>query len=245
MSEYVAYYVVHGVDHLIFYDDQSSDNGLMELEPWIAKGYASVRKNWEGYLGPEKAVTWGKQMHQKKMMERDCKMHLHHLGFDYHISVDIDEYSMPMRKGTTLVDAVHGMFKADPTRGVYNVNKLQFQPTPHLLEPIDRLTIEAYQTRFHTPNKFSPRQGVMKKTMYRLHSPHYSNATLNLVLQCCTFHSCRQGPLPMCWQLHDQEIGKIFHAPWPDATVVIFHYARSLEKFTKKQKTWTQHVQAG
>jgi len=245
ISEFMAYYVVHGFSHIIFYDDKSSDGGLKELDPWIERGYASIRKDWEGYYGPEKATTWGKQMSQKKMMERDCKMHLHHIGMDYHISVDVDEYEMPVHPGVTLVDALDTFFSKYPKRGIFNVNKLNFQATPHILEPIELLQIEAYQTRFHMPNKFNPKNGVMKKTMYRLHSPHYSNATLRLVLECCTFHSCRQGPLPFCWDLHDQEVGNILHAPWPEPPVQIFHYARSLEKFTLKQRTWTQHVNAG
>ena len=106
ISEFMAYYVVHGFSHIIFYDDKSSDGGLKELDPWIERGYASIRKDWEGYYGPEKATTWGKQMSQKKMMERDCKMHLHHIGMDYHISVDVDEYEMPVHPGVTLVDAL-------------------------------------------------------------------------------------------------------------------------------------------
>jgi hypothetical protein len=93
-----------------------------------------------------------------------------------------------------------------------------FVPQPHVLEPFEKLTIEAYQTRFWAANRFNKKQGVMKKTAYRLRSPHYSQATLTLVLECCTFHSCRQGPLKKCWQLFDSEIANILHAPWPDVT---------------------------
>jgi hypothetical protein len=244
LSEFVAYHVVQGLSHIIFYDDASIDAGLEELKPWIDKGYVTIRTNWDGYLGKE-AVTWGKQMHQKKMMERDCKLTLFKWGYDYHLSVDIDEYLLPISLGITLVDAVDGLFTKHPTRGVFNINKLNFQPQPHILEPIDLLTIEAYQMRFFHPNKFGPTKGVMKKTVYRLRSPHYTNETQKLILECCSFHSCRQGPLPFCWDLHDQEIGKIFHPPWPEAQFSIFHYARSLEKFTLKQRTWKQHVKAG
>jgi hypothetical protein len=73
IGEFIAFYVVQGVDHVIIYDDNSTDAGLKEIAPWEKAGYASIRTNWEGYEGLN-AVTWGKQMKQKKMMERDCKM---------------------------------------------------------------------------------------------------------------------------------------------------------------------------
>ena len=73
----MAYYVVQGLSHIIFYDDGSTDGGLDELLPWIERGYASVRTSWEGYYGVN-ATTWGKQMSQKKMMERDCKVRIMH-----------------------------------------------------------------------------------------------------------------------------------------------------------------------
>lgn len=244
LSEYVAYYIIHGINHIIFYDDGSTDNSKNELKPWIDSGYVTIKTDWEGYLG-KSAVTWGKQMHQKKMMERDCKLTLHQWNYDYHISVDIDEYNMPLKSDTTLVDEVNEIFKKNPKRGVFNVNKLNFNSKPHIMEPFNLLQIEAYLHRWHVPNKFGPKQGVMKKTVYRLKSPYYSNATLELILECCTFHSCRQGPLKKCWKLHDDQIGNIFNKPWPDAQFVIFHYARSLEKFSLKQRTWKQHVKSG
>jgi hypothetical protein len=243
LAEFVAYYVVQGVSHVIFYDDNSTtiDKMAYELEPWIKRGYASLRRNWDGYLGSA-AVTWGKQMHQKKMMERDCKLTLHKWGYMYHISVDLDEYSVPMHEGISLVDGIHKIFSENPHRGVFNIQKLQFSAHPHILEPLDKLTIEAYQSRYYQQNKFSPRKGVMKKTIYRLQNENYSNDTLKLILECCTFHSCRQGPLKFCWDLHNKEIGKIFNKPWPDPSHVIFHYARSLEKYTLKQRSWNQHI---
>ena len=66
---------------------------------------------------------------------------------------------------------------------MFNVNKLNFNSKPHIMEPFNLLQIEAYLHRWHVPNKFGPKQGVMKKTVYRLKSPYYSNATLELILE--------------------------------------------------------------
>ena len=42
LSEFAAYYVLHGFDHIIFYDNNSSQN-LDELDPWIKKGIVTVK----------------------------------------------------------------------------------------------------------------------------------------------------------------------------------------------------------
>ena len=143
LAEFVAFYIVQGVEKLIFYDDNSTDNGLEELAPWVDAGYVTIKRagTWDGWRSPEFAVTWGQQMAQKKNMERDCKLTLHQWGVDYHISVDLDEYEMPFAMNTTLVDEIDRMFQKYPNRGTFNVNKLQFNAQPHILEPLDKLTI--------------------------------------------------------------------------------------------------------
>ena len=38
LSEWIAYYMVHGFDHFIIFDDNSIDNSLNELKPFIERG---------------------------------------------------------------------------------------------------------------------------------------------------------------------------------------------------------------
>lgn len=61
LSEFVAFYIVQGVEYLIFYDDNSTDNSLEELQPWVAAGYVTIKKaaTWDGWRSPEFAQTWG------------------------------------------------------------------------------------------------------------------------------------------------------------------------------------------
>lgn len=117
-------------------------------------------------------------MAQKKNMERDCKLTLHSWGVDYHVSVDLDEYELPFAPNVTLVDEIDRMFNKYPNRGTFNVNKLQFNSQPHVLEPIDRLTTEAYQLRFNTINKFNPKVYIKNN--------HISLFTISL-FNCCEF----------------------------------------------------------
>jgi hypothetical protein len=57
-------------------------------------------------------------------------------------SLDIDEYVMPSEAGSTLVDQLVKIRQATD-RGAYCVEKHNFIATPHTLEPVHLLTIEA------------------------------------------------------------------------------------------------------
>lgn len=50
LSEFVAYYQMHGIDHIRFYDHESTDHSLVELEPWITSGFVSVESNFSHLL---------------------------------------------------------------------------------------------------------------------------------------------------------------------------------------------------
>lgn len=57
-------------------------------------------------------------------------------------SLDIDEYVIPPRPGLTIVDAL--VEARDATnRAMFCAGKLNFVSTPHTLEPVHLLTIEA------------------------------------------------------------------------------------------------------
>lgn len=43
LSEWVGYYQMHGFDHVMVFDDGSTDRSLVELRPWIDAGFVSVR----------------------------------------------------------------------------------------------------------------------------------------------------------------------------------------------------------
>ena len=110
LSEWVAYYQMHGFDHIIIYDDGSTDNGMVELKPWIESGFVSVKSNFSAivqHLNPTLSSTaFKKSMAIKALLESDCKLEAIKMGFDYHISLDMDEYIVPVKPGETIVDEV-------------------------------------------------------------------------------------------------------------------------------------------
>lgn len=65
-------------------------------------------------------------------------------GYDLFVSLDLDEYLVPIKPGITAVDALVE-FTHKTHRRIDKLSKLNFQSSPHILEPVNLLTIEAYQ----------------------------------------------------------------------------------------------------
>lgn len=244
LSEWVAFYEMMGFDRVIFYDNNST-SPFTELDPWIKSGFAEVRRNWwvndtRLSTGKRKAKKFDYMMGMKMLAEVDCKRTAVEMGFEIFISLDMDEYVFPSRNDITLIDELVWWFNTT-TRGFVLLEKLQFPPTPHLLEPIQLLTIEAYQTRYPHASKMNYYTSVSNKVALRLQgAPEYSPETIQMMIHCCDFHGCgNSGFNKTCPKLLYSETGKVSgkHRPWKQPPH-IHHYARSLEKYVLKQKTW-------
>ena len=88
------------------------------------------------------------------MAEVECKNYATANGYEIFASLDMDEYLMPSNNKQLVIDELENWFNTT-TRGVMMIPKLQFPPTPHILEPINLLTIEAYQTRMKAEGKMN------------------------------------------------------------------------------------------
>ena len=110
LSEWVAYYQMHGFDHIIIYNDGSIDKGMVEVKPWIESGFVTVKSNFSAiiqHMHPGlKHNAFKKSMAIKALLESDCKLEANRMGFDYHVSLDMDEYMIPVKPGETVVDEV-------------------------------------------------------------------------------------------------------------------------------------------
>ena len=110
LSEWVAYYQMHGFDHVFVYNDGSIDNSLVELQPWINAGFVTVKTNFSTEtmnIHPKmKNQAFKAAMATKALLETDCKLEALRMGYDYQMSVDLDEYVIPNAPGVTVVDEV-------------------------------------------------------------------------------------------------------------------------------------------
>ena len=87
--------------------------------------------------------------------------------YDFQVSLDLDEYLVPERDGVAAVDELARFVNATG-RPSYCMSKLNFPSTPHLLEPVNLLTIEAYQTRVNLPGKMNYYTTVAQKCAYQV-----------------------------------------------------------------------------
>lgn len=248
LSEWVGYYQMHGFDHIMFFNDSSIDNFHEELKPWIDSGFVSVRSNWTSEslnISPNfLRNAFKKAMTTKAALERECKLQAVKWGYKYFMSLDIDEYVIPPAKNhTSIVDWLDDNFKKSEGRAIHCVNKFNFPSTPHLLEPVHLLTMEAYQTRMPRKGKMNYYTSVMPKCAFQLQgSPFETNETSEFIATCCHFHGCQGHDFVhmsrFCKEnYHAQH--KILHSgAWIPEEMSINHYSRSLEKYTLKSKTW-------
>eukprot|EP01038_Epipyxis_sp_PR26KG_P015398 gene15398-20767_t len=243
LSEWTAYYEMHGFNHIIFYDNNSTTS-FQELEPWIQTGFVSIRRNWwqhEKWLFSSPKNKFNDMMRVKMMAEVDCKRTAVLMGYEIFASVDMDEFLMPTRNDQIVIDELAEWFNTT-TRGMSMLTKLQFPSVPHILEPINLLTIEAYQTRMRDADKMNYYTSVSKKAALRLLGGlDYTNDTVDFLIYCCDFHGCGNYKFDKrCPSLFKAgELWKLTgkHKKWREGPH-IHHYARSLEKYIMKQSTW-------
>lgn len=206
LSEWVAYYELQGFTKIIIFDHNSTSS-LSELDPWIKDGFVEVvREKWwnEPWLLRNKRNKFKDIMHIKFKSESICKQRAVDLGYEIFASLDIDEYIMPRDNNITVIDDLQRLFLSTG-RSVIPMKKLNFNSIPHILEPINLLTIEAYQTRMLLPNKMNYYTTVLDKVaLYLTQDPHRSNVTkdtLTYMINCCDFHGCNNMANRQCLQL--------------------------------------------
>ena len=245
LSEWVAYYQMHGFDHIILYNDASVDNSLEEVKPWIKSGFVTIRSNWSTEsLNIDRHFrkdAFKRAMATKALLETDCKLQAIKWGYRYFMSLDIDEYVVPSKPGTTVVDALHDWFTTH-SKSQYCANKLNFQQSPHTLEPVNLLTIEAYQTRMKEARRMNYYTTVMPKCAYSLSGPLHTNASAEFLAKCCHFHGCQGHDYiansKFCSSHFKSEADTFSKGGWGGTIMLINHYSRSLEKYALKAKTW-------
>lgn len=246
LSEWVAWYEMQGFDKIIFFDNNSTTT-FSEIQPWLDSGFAEVRRDWwhlhDPYLFKGDASISAKYeriMKIKMYAEIDCKAYAVKEGIEIFVSVDLDEYLVPISPSNTAMDELAYWFDKT-TRGFMLLDKLNFAPTPHFLEPINLLTIEAFQTRYAQPGRMNYYTSVARKVAILLFGGEdYTNYTREMFIYCCDFHGCGQyGYYKNCSNLLKTEKPKTEgkHRGWLQ-TLNLNHYARSLEKYLIKQKTW-------
>ena len=230
LAEFVAYYKVHGLDHIILWNHESSDNFYKELAPWTSTGFVELRNTSEFNNLPH--IVASKSFHSKyakvmlvqRQVENECIAYGIAHKYDYYLSLDVDEFIVPERYHykfrsevfVPVADVIEGIFlptesriaeehaafvanpdpDADPLNYSGGANasdpvhmerepsireilipllKHNYASTPHVLEPIDQLTFEAYTSRYPTPGRMNFYLQNQPKMLYRLSGLDFRN----------------------------------------------------------------------
>lgn len=116
---------------------------------------------------------------------------------------------------------------------------LSLQATPHTLEPIDLLTVEAYQVRMRQENQMTYFKNVSSKVALRLNDPSFQDIQRDYMIHCCNPFQCGLSKKTRCRDVMRSGVAPSLHGIFqPEDTlrefpspIVIFHYTRSLERF--------------
>jgi hypothetical protein len=94
---------------------------------------------------------------------------------------------MPVQEGVTIMDTIYQSSEINQ-RSIYYLDKLNFQQAPHNIEPIELLTIEAYQVRNDVPSKMTYFKNVKNIVSLRLNHHTFTDVHRHFVVNCCHFH---------------------------------------------------------
>jgi hypothetical protein len=144
----------------------------------------------EKWLFTNKKKKFNDMMYIKYQSESICKARAIAEGYSIFASIDIDEYIIPRNNETALIDDLVQWFQTT-NRSVMHMDKFNFNSIPHILEPINLLTIEAYSIRMSIANKMNYYNNVSPKIALRLlNPPFFTNDTYEYLKYCCDFHGC-------------------------------------------------------
>ena len=236
LSEWVAFHLMQGIDHIRFYDDASWHNETFaELAPWIADGSVSIQP-----ANIQQGLKFNGMMRAKGLTEALCKDYAFDNGFDLFISLDLDEYLMPQNSKITAVEELWNMLE---TSGLYSarIAKYNFNSVPHLLEPVNLLTIEAFQSRMPTTDAMTYFKSIAPKLALRMSGPAYQHENRTLLknyVKSCTFHGCHYARRPPFNALDTHPYLFLTYGRRGLVVPYINHYSRSLEKFGLKAQSW-------
>ena len=235
----VAYHSMHGIDHFRFYDDSSSANDTFaELDPWIKDETVTIIP-----ANIRNGISFKAMMWEKMNRESNCKLFAFENGYDLLVSIDLDEYLIPNDQKLAAVDEIWQMMLST---GYYfaKLDKWNFNSVPHLLEPVNLLTIEAYHSRMPSMGAMTFFKTVYAKSALRLTGPEYEHkenqSVIKNYVRLCNFHGCFAPKRPPFSNISG--LNRIFmtspRSNFPQQAPVIFHYSRSLEKFSLKARSW-------
>lgn len=158
LDEWIRFHLVVGIDHFYLYNNNSDDNYLEILNPYIKKGIVDL-------------IEWPFQHSQMKAYE-DCYIK-HRNDTNWLTFIDIDEFICP--SSTDNIKSWLRSFKNYPGVAVY---WKQFGSNGKLIHDCGHLVIEQYTQCWPKYSTFTKMFCNMNFPIYKFENPHIINSKL-------------------------------------------------------------------
>lgn len=135
IKEWVAFHKVQGIDKIILYDNDSTDNMVEEIRPFIDKGYVIYNK-----------IPGVKQ----QLNAYNDALKRYSALFRYLAFIDCDEFLFPVNEDETALSVIKKTMKMDRNAGGVCVNWVMFGSSGHETKP-DGLLIDNFLWRAVPP----------------------------------------------------------------------------------------------
>ena len=159
IKEWVAFHKVMGFDKIILYDNDSTDNTVEEIRPFIESGYVIYNK-----------IPGVKQ----QLNAYNDALKRYSSLFKYMAFIDCDEFLFPVDSHDTVLSVVEIVMKKNRRAGGICVNWAMFGSSGHETKP-DGLLIDNFIYRSKVPGRGT---GCIKTIcnpdlVFRFDHPHY------------------------------------------------------------------------
>ena len=135
IREWVAFHKAVGVDNIILFDNDSTDNMKEEIDPFIQQGYVLYH-------------TINGKAQQFNAYNEALRRYTY--KFRYMAFIDCDEYLFPVNKNENIVTVIKKVFSQDKNAGGIGVNWAMYGSSGHEKKP-QGLCIENFVWRAKTP----------------------------------------------------------------------------------------------
>ena len=135
IQEWVAFHKAVGIDNIILYDNDSTDNMKEEIKPFIEQGYVLYH------------TIRGKAQHINAFNDA-LKKYTH--KFKYMAFIDCDEYLFPVNEKDNIVDVINRIYAKNRNAGGLGVNWAMYGSSGLETKP-QGLCIENFIWRARTP----------------------------------------------------------------------------------------------
>jgi hypothetical protein len=156
LDEWIRFHLVIGIDHFYLYNNNSDDNYLEVLKPYIEKGIVDL-------------IEWPFQHSQMKAYE-DC-YNKHKNDTNWLTFIDIDEFICPINKDN--IKSWLSSFKNYPGVAVY---WKQFGSNGRLIHDHNQLVIEQYTQCWPKHSTFTKMFCNMNFSINKFENPHIINS---------------------------------------------------------------------